>query len=99
MQKQGVPVDFSINSNDKIGFMTAIKGMDKSKGLDLFLHTPGGSIAATESLVKYLKSIFQNNIRAIVPQIAMSAGTMISLACKEILLGKHSCLGPIDPQV
>lgn len=90
---------FDLNDSDKNGFMAAIHGMDKSKGLDLILHTPGGSIAATESLVNYLRSIFGMNIRAIVPQLAMSAGTMVSLACKEIVMGKHSSLGPIDPQI
>jgi hypothetical protein len=29
----------------------------------------------------------------------MSAGTIIACACKEIFLGKHSNLGPVDPQV
>jgi ClpP class serine protease len=29
----------------------------------------------------------------------MSGGTMIALACKEIIMGKHSNLGPIDPQL
>lgn len=28
----------------------------------------------------------------------MSAGTMIAFSCKEIVMGKQSCLGPIDPQ-
>lgn len=95
--RQGV--DFSINDNDKNGFMTVIKGLDRSKGLDLILHTPGGNVASTESIVYYLKSIFGKDIRAIVPQIAMSAGTMISCACKSIVMGKQSNLGPIDPQL
>jgi hypothetical protein len=90
--------EYSISDTDKTGFMTCIHGMDKKLGLDLILHTPGGSIPATESIVYYLKSEFNNNIRAIVPQIAMSAGTMIALACKEIVMGKQSNLGPIDPQ-
>ncbi len=90
---------FDIVDSDKMGFMSTIKGLDKSKGLDLVLHTPGGSIGATESIVHYFQSIFGNNIRAIVPQIAMSAGTMIACSCKEILMGKHSNLGPIDPQI
>lgn len=42
--------------------------------------------------------MFKTDIRAIVPQIAMSAGTMIACSCKEILMGKHSNIGPIDPQ-
>jgi len=88
----------SINDNDKNAFMQTVYGLDKTKGLDLILHTPGGSIAATESIVTYLKSIFRNDIRAFIPQIAMSAGTMIALACKEIVMGKQSNIGPIDPQ-
>lgn len=91
-------LDFGINDTDKTGFMTCIHNMKTDKGLDIILHTPGGDIPATESLVYYLKSIFGNNIRAIVPQIAMSAGTMIALSCSEILMGKQSNLGPIDPQ-
>lgn len=90
---------FDIVDADKMGFMSTIKGLDKTKGLDIVLHTPGGSIGATESIVHYLKTIFGNNIRAIVPQIAMSAGTMIACSCKEIIMGKHSNLGPIDPQI
>ena len=80
----------SIDDNDKIAFMQAVYGLDKTKGLDLVLHTPGGNLAATESIVVYLKSIFGEDIRAIVPQIAMSAGTMIALSTKEIIMGKQS---------
>lgn len=98
LQKPGAP-DTAVNDKDKSGFMLAINKLDKLKGLDLILHTPGGDIAATESLVDYLYSIFGENIRVIVPQISMSAGTMIALSAKEILMGKHSNLGPIDPQM
>lgn len=89
-----------INDEDKNGFMLCAHKLDKSiKGCDLFLHTPGGSGAATESIVNYLKQIFGNDIRAFVPQLAMSAGTIIACACKEIYMGKHSNLGPVDPQI
>lgn len=93
------PDPFLVNDIDKNGFMATIHGLDRTKGLDLLLHTPGGGIAAAESLVSYLRSMFGTNIRAVVPQIAMSAGTMIACACREIVLGKHSSLGPIDPQM
>lgn len=88
-----------VTDADKNGFMTVIHGLDRTKGLDLILHTPGGETAATESLVMYLRAMFSHNIRAIVPELAMSAGTMIACACSEILMGKHSSLGPIDPQL
>lgn len=88
----------SISDMDINGFMTTIHELDKSKGLDLILHTPGGSIAAAENIVTYLRSIFDCNIEAFIPQIAMSAGTMLACSCKKIHMGKQSSLGPIDPQ-
>lgn len=97
LQKPGAP-GTGINDDDKNGFMNTVNGLDRSLGLDLVLHTPGGETAATESLVDYLRQMFDGNIRAIVPQLAMSGGTMISCACKSILMGKQSSLGPVDPQ-
>jgi hypothetical protein len=88
----------AIDDNDKNALMQAVYNLDKNKGLDLILHTPGGNTAATESIVHYLKAIFGKDIRAFIPQMAMSAGTMIALSCKEIVMGKQSNLGPIDPQ-
>ena len=96
--KQPDAPNVEINDTDKNAFMNAVYNLDRTKGLDLILHTPGGVIAATESIVEYLKSMFNGDIRAIVPQLSMSAGTMISLACREIVMGKQSSLGPIDPQ-
>lgn len=88
----------AIDDNDKNALMAAIHGLDRKKGLDLILHTPGGEVAATESIVDYLRMMFGKDIRALIPQIAMSAGTMIACSCKEIIMGKPSNLGPIDPQ-
>ncbi len=98
LQKPGF-ADTIINDKDKNALMVNIHRMDRSKGLDLILHTPGGDLAATESIIDYLQSTFGNNVRAIVPQISMSAGTLIALSCKEIIMGKQSNLGPIDPQM
>lgn len=81
------------------GLMNAVSGMeDRSKGLDLLIHSPGGVVTATESIVTYLRKLFNMDIRVIVPHMAMSAGTMIACASKEIIMGKESSLGPIDPQ-
>jgi ATP-dependent protease ClpP protease subunit len=97
LQKPGLE-GTEVNDADKNGFMNAIHGLDRSEGLDLVLHTPGGETAATESLVDYLRSMFGTDVRAFVPQLALSAGTMIACACQEIIMGKESSLGPIDPQ-
>ena len=92
-------VNLDINDNDINGFMNAVCNLDSSLGLDLILHTPGGSPVAAEAIVNYLRSKFNTNIRIIVPQLAMSAGTMIACSGNLIIMGKHSSLGPIDPQI
>lgn len=98
LKTPGAPNSY-VNDQDMNAFMNAVHGLDKNKGLDLILHTPGGDLAATESLINYLRTIFSNDIRAIIPQISMSAGTIIALSCREIIMGKQYSLGPIDPQL
>ena len=98
-QQKGSSFVTGITDEDREAFMQVIHKMDREKGLDLILHTPGGSTAATCSLVLYLREMFDRNIRAIVPHTAMSGGTMIACACKSIIMGKHSSIGPIDPQL
>jgi ClpP class serine protease len=98
LSKPGI-AQSTIVDEDKNGFMMAVHGLDRGLGLDLILHTPGGNIAATQSLVNYLHKMFGNNLRAVIPQIAMSAGTMLACSCRSILMGKQSNLGPIDPHL
>ncbi len=90
-------VDTLISREDANGFMNALYGAPTDKGLVLILHTPGGDPYATESIVEYLHSKF-DHIEVIVPYLAMSAGSMISLAGDLLIFGKPSQLGPIDPQ-
>lgn len=94
----GLTDNTSINDTDMTGFINAMEGIDPAKGLDLILHTPGGDPNAAEAIVSYLHSTFGNDLRVIVPQVAMSAGTMISCAARSVLMAKHSSLGPVDPQ-
>jgi len=90
------PDVISITEEDIQGFMEVIHGL-RNTDLDLIIHSPGGSPVATEAIVKYLRKKF-SNIRVLVPQGAMSAGTMLACAGNRIVMGKHSFLGPIDPQ-
>ncbi len=98
LSKPGIQ-QLDIDDEDKNGFMMAVHKLDRKKGLDLILHTPGGDIAATQSIVNYLHKMFDHNIRAIIPQIAMSAGTMLACSCQKIVMSNHSNIGPIDPHL
>lgn len=88
-----------IIERDRNGFMNCISGLDDTKGLDLIIHTPGGELQATQSIVNYLNATYNGDIRVFVPNTAMSAGTMIACASKEIFMGDYSTLGPVDPQI
>lgn len=99
LQKPDAPgQSLSISPEEINGFMSTIYGMRWDRGLTLLLHTPGGAINATETIVSYLWSKF-TDIEVIVPVYAMSAGTMVSLASNRIVMGRQSQLGPIDPQM
>lgn len=99
LQKPQAPSNFvSITMEDVNGFMSVIHGMDFDKPLTIVLHTPGGATNATETIVEYLRTKF-DDIEVIVPLYAMSGGTMISLAANRVVMGRQSQLGPIDPQL
>lgn len=95
--QQILPDMLSITDEDLQALMTVMHGLQED-ALDLILHSPGGSLEAAEGLVKYLRSKFDLDICVIVPQLALSAATMIACAANSIMMGKHSFLGPTDPQ-
>jgi len=91
------PRMLQVSTGDLMGFMEAVHGLDRGP-LDLMLHSPGGDADAAKAIMSYLRDSGFEPIRAIVPISAMSAATMMALSCDEILMGRHSQLGPVDPQ-
>jgi hypothetical protein len=91
------PGSVSLALSDMAGFMEACS-KTASRELDLIIHSPGGEADAVEQISEYLRTQF-DHIRAIVPLAAMSAATMLALSADEIVMGTHSQLGPIDPQI
>lgn len=93
------PDDRYISHDPDMGaFMEVVHGLPTEKGLDLILNSPGGSAEAAEAIIKYLRGRFPK-LRVIVPVAAMSAASMMTMAADEIIMGAHSQLGPIDPQI
>lgn len=87
----------TIDLSDKDGFYEIIRNID-AKEVDVFLHSPGGSAEATESIVTMLRNRFET-VRFIVTGAAKSAATMLALSGNSILMDSAAELGPIDPQV
>ncbi len=62
------------------------------------LNTPGGSTETTEKMVEIIRHHY-SEVYFIVPDYAMSAGTIFCMSGDKIFMDYSSSLGPIDPQV
>lgn len=89
--------DIQIDFNDKHGFHE-ITDKITGKAVDVVVHSPGGLPEAAESIVLLLRNKFEH-IRFIVPTIAKSAATMLTMSANEILMDGNAELGPVDPQL
>src|ERR1700726_2434895 len=98
MRFLGFPVARYIDINDSEEVLRAIQMTDADVPLDLVLHTPGGLVLAALQIAKAVRE-HKARVTVFVPHYAMSGGTLIALAADEIVMCKHSVLGPIDPQL
>ncbi|MEW6185278.1 MAG: hypothetical protein AB1585_06000 [Thermodesulfobacteriota bacterium] len=77
-----------------------LQKLDLTKGLALFINSPGGDGLAAERIVNVCRSYSgTDEYWAIVPGKAKSAATMICFGASKIIMGPTSELGPIDPQL
>jgi ClpP class serine protease len=98
MRFLGFPLVRYIDINDSEEVLRAIHLTDDDMPLDIVLHTPGGLVLASLQIAYALRE-HKGKVTAFVPHYAMSGGTLIALAADEIVMCKHSVLGPVDPQL
>lgn len=92
-------VSVSIDDSDDLPFAEMINQVPPEiKDIDIVLVTPGGSAQQVARFVNKLRPRF-DNVGFILLNKCMSAGTMFSMSGNEIIMGKDSYIGPIDPQV
>lgn len=70
----------------------------KDKAVAVFLRTGGGSAETAERMVAVLRKHY-DLVYFVVPDLAMSAGTILCMSGDKIFMDYSSSLGPIDPQV
>ncbi len=70
----------------------------KKSKIAIILHTPGGIVEIVERIVEVIRNFYAEVI-VIVPDQAMSAGTVLALSADKIMMDYFSRLGPIDPQI
>lgn len=66
--------------------------------LVIILNTSGGYVESVEKMVEITRHFYQE-VYFVVPDIAMSAGTIWCMSGDKIYMNYASSLGPIDPQV
>ncbi len=71
---------------------------EKKNRISIVLTTPGGSAEAVEKMVEIIRHHY-SEVYFIVPDMAMSAGTIFCMSGDKIYMDYSSSLGPIDPQV
>jgi ClpP class serine protease len=98
MRFLGFPVARYIDINDSEEVLRAIHMTDDDVPIDMILHTPGGLVLAALQIAEAING-HKAKVTIFVPHYAMSGGTLIALAADEIVMCKHSVLGPIDPQL
>jgi ClpP class serine protease len=94
----GFPVVRYIDIDDAESVLRAIADTPDDQPIEIILHTPGGMVIAARQIASALAD-HPAHVTAVVPHYAMSGGTMISLACDEIVIEDHAALGPVDPQL
>jgi ATP-dependent protease ClpP protease subunit len=78
--------------------LAAGKEFETGNRLSLILHTGGGDAHAAYRIATFLQKQSQE-FEVVIPRMAKSAGTLISLAASRIIMGQMAELGPLDMQV
>lgn len=80
-------------------FIELVKSSNQNAKLILILlSTSGGSVESVERMVNILRANYEK-VYFLIPDIAMSAGTILCMSGDRIYMDYFSALGPIDPQV
>lgn len=75
-----------------------LKDAGDADSLDILLHSPGGVLTSCYQIARLFSSR-ANAWDALIPSIAASGATLISLGSANIVMGETAFVGPIDPQV
>jgi len=92
------PIDVSYQKVFR-DFIEKLKdGTTSRNRLTIVLNTGGGSSEMVEKMVEIIRFHYQE-VYFIVPDFAMSAGTILCMSGEKIFMDYTSSLGPIDPQI
>lgn len=77
----------------------AVESFQKRRSrIAIVLDTLGGIVEVVERIVSVIRHHY-DEVDFLIPDRAMSAGTVLVMAGDRIFMSYFSCLGPIDPQI
>lgn len=71
----------------------------KREKLLVVLETNGGSIETAERIADVFRRHYPKEVSFLIPNFAMSAGTVLVMSGDAIYMDYYSIMGPIDPQI
>jgi hypothetical protein len=79
-------------------FADLVHDLDEDADVDLMITTHGGDVDAALRIVHLLrKAVPRGTLRAVIPNTAKSAGTLVAIGTDRLVMSDTSELGPIDP--
>ena len=90
----------TIGLSEEFAIVTAIETIKAANvdSLYILVNSPGGGVSSSYKIARMMRASF-SNIKAFVPHIAASGGTLMTLAANEVVMGPMSNLTPVDIQV
>ena len=79
-------------------FMELYAKCQWNEELIIELTTEGGELIFGYMIAKILQN-HKGNLTLRIPKYALSAGTIITLACQNVVMSHAACIGPIDPYI
>jgi hypothetical protein len=92
------PMHYGIDGMVRDAIEWRVQHPPKRRRLVVIVETPGGYIEVVQRIVQVLRHHYAH-VDFIVPNYAMSAGTVLVLSGDDIFMDYYAVLGPIDPQV
>lgn len=89
------PIMFGLDNRVKTALELFTNRKDR---LAIILDTPGGIAEVVERIVNSIRHRYKE-VYFVIPDHAMSAGTIFAMSGDKIFMNYFSVLGPIDPQV
>ena len=93
----GINPSYFRNFRDYVEEMES-RSKREDNAVAVFIRTGGGSAETAERMVAVLRKHY-GLVYFVVPDLAMSAGTILCMSGDKIYMDYSSSLGPIDPQV